>query len=101
MGIFPPESFAAKTQIHDFSQQEKARTFSELEVGWGESPAFTEFRRKTSKRILTSPPYLERGFQLRGCSCEQKLNNDAEWNYVPQRRAAGHLFTRLEEQGSK
>lgn len=101
MGIFPAESFAAKTQIHDFSWQEKARTFSELGVGLGESPTLTEFRRKTSKRILASAPYLEGGFQLRGCSCEQKLNNDAEWNYVPQCRAAGHMFTCLEEQWSK
>ena len=101
MGTFPPESFTAKTQTHDFSWWEKARTFSELGVGWGESPAFSEFRRKTSKMILASPSYLEGGFQLRGCSCEQKLNNDAEWNYVPQCRAAGHVFTCLEEQWSK
>lgn len=45
--------------------------------------------------------YLEGGFQLSGCSGEQKLNNQAERNHVSQGGAAGHVFACLEEQRSE
>lgn len=50
---------------------------------------------------MASHYYLEGGLQLSGRSREQKLNNDAEWNEVPQGRTAGHMFARLEEEWSE
>lgn len=76
--------------------QEKARNpFSD----WGS--VFIDLGGRTHKRVLALLYYLKRGFQLRGCSGEQKLNNDAEWNNIPQCRTSGHMFILLEDQGSK
>lgn len=50
---------------------------------------------------MASHYYLEGGFQLGRRSREQKLDNDAEWNEVPQGRTAGHVLARLEEQWSE
>lgn len=51
--------------------------------------------------ILLSLDYLEGGLQLSGCSCEQKLNDDAEWNHISHGRTISHMLTCLEEQGPR
>jgi hypothetical protein len=62
---------------------------------------FIKLTEETLERVLTLLYYLEGGFQLGRCSREQKLNNNAVWNNIPQCWTIGHMFACLEEQWSR